>query len=566
MDRRQFLSLEMPPAKLKQDFSHVERTQSGLNPYSGPWTNAETRHLLKRTMFGATRADVNYFLNQGMQNSVSELLELINHPVYTAPAPPVNNYSNLITDPNCSAGQPWPGTADTSNTSVYTYSSRKRSMKSWWVSQMLNQPRSIREKMVLFWSNHFVIEFDSVTVSTYVYKYNELLREYALGNFKEFVKQITINSAMLKYLNGEKNTATAPNENYGRELQELFTIGKDANGNPFYTEDDVKAAARVLTGWRNDLVSGTTSANGFNSYFDPSRHDIIDKQFSSFYNNTVITGQSGAGAISELDDLLDMIFSKDELSLFICRKLYRYFIYYEIDASTEQNVIVPLAAIFRSNNFEIVPVLQALFSSEHFFDVLNQGCLIKNPLDFSVGFCREFGVVFPDASNLSGQYGCWDKVRTSSSAMQQDLGDPPNVAGWASYYQEPSYHEMWINSDSLPKRNQFSDRMASNGYTSYGGSISMDVVGYTETLTNPSDPLTLIEEVLALHYCIDVSQNVRNYLLSILLSGQATNAYWTNAWDDYIGDPTNTGYYNIVKSRLQQFYTYLMDLSEYQLS
>ena len=566
MDRRQFLSLEKPPVKLKQDFSHVARTQSGINPYSGSWTINETRHLLKRTMFGASRDDVNYFLARGMHNSVSELLELINHPSYTPLSPPVNNYSNLITDPNCAAGLPWPGTADTNNGTVYTYSSRKRSMKSWWTAQMLNQPRSLREKMVLFWSNHFVIEFDTVSVSTYIYKYNELLRLYALGNFKEFVKQITLNSAMLKYLNGEKNTATAPNENYGRELQELFTIGKDATGNPPYTEDDVKAAARVLTGWRNDLVAGTTSANGFNSYFDPAKHDTADKQFSAFYNYTLISGLSGTGAVSELDDLLNMIFAKDEVSLFICRKLYRYFVYYEIDAATEQNVIVPLAAVFRSNNYEIVPVLDVLFRSEHFFDVLNQGCLIKNPIDFSVGFCREFNVVFPDSSNLSGQYGCWDKVRSAASGMQQDVGDPPNVAGWIPYYQEPSYHEIWINSDTLPKRNQYTDRMASYGYTNYGGTILFDVVAYTETLTNASDPLTLIEEVLALHYCIDVSQNLRNYLLSILLSGQTSNSYWSDAWDDYISDPTNTSYYNIVKTRLRQFYSYLMDLSEYQLS
>ncbi|HRH66277.1 MAG TPA: DUF1800 domain-containing protein [Bacteroidia bacterium] len=566
MDRRQFLSLEKPPVKLKQDFSHVARTQSGINPYSGPWTISEVRHLLKRTMFGSTRDDINYFTGQGMQSAIEELMEIINHPPYTAPVPPVNNYDNLVSDPNCPAGMPWAGTADTNNGTIYTYTSRKRSLKSWWISQMLIQPRSIREKMVLFWSNHFVIELDTVTVSTYVYKYNELLREYALGNFKEFVKQITMNSAMLKYLNGERNTATAPNENYGRELQELFTIGKDATGNPPYTEDDVKAAARVLTGWRNDLVGGTTSANGFNSYFDPNKHDTADKLFSAFYNNTVITGQSGSGAVAELDQLLDMIFSKDEVSLFICRKLYRFFVYYDIDATTEQNVIVPLAAILRSNNYEILPVLQTLFSSEHFYDVLNQGCMIKNPIDFTVSLCREFGVVFPDGSNLAGQYGCWDKVRSTASGMQQDIGDPPNVAGWSPYYQEPSYHEIWINSDTLPKRNQFTDRMISYGYTSYGGTIVLDVVAYTETLTNPLDPVTLIEEVLALHYCIDVSQNLRNYLLSILLSGQSSNSYWTNAWDDYTGDPTNTTYYNIVKTRLKQFYGYIMDLSEYQLS
>ncbi|MBL0102581.1 MAG: hypothetical protein IPP51_01680 [Bacteroidetes bacterium] len=118
--------------------------------------------------------------------------------------------------------------------------------------------------------------------------------------------------------------------------------------------------------------------------------------------------------------------------------------------------------------------------------------------------------------------------------MQMDAGDPPNVAGWPAYYQEPAYHEMWINSDSLPKRNYFTDRMATNGYTAYGATLLFDTVAYTETLTNPSDPVLLIDEVLSLHYSIDVSVNVRNYLMDILLSGQASYSYWTNAWNDYI--------------------------------
>ena len=420
--------------------------------------------------------------------------------------------------------------------------------------------------MVLFYSNHFVIEFDMVTVSTYVYKYNELLRNFALGNFKALTKEITINSAMLKYLNGDKNTNTAPNENYGRELQELFTVGKDATGLPPYTEDDVQAAARVLTGWKNDLVGGLTSANGFNSYFEPTKHDVNDKLFSSFYGGVTITGQSGMNGALEMDDLMNMIFAKDEVALNICRRLYRFFVYYEIDAATEANVIVPLAQIFRTNNYEIVPTLSALLKSEHFFDVLNRGCVIKSPIDFTVGMSREFDVAFPDSSNLAGQYSAWDRLRTQASSMSQDAGDPPSVAGWQAYYQQPSYHEMWINSDSLPKRNQFTDRMCSNGYTSNGATLIFDPVIFTTTLTTPGDPLLLIDEVLSLLYSIDVSQTLKDYLLTILLSGQTANYYWTNAWDDYMGDPTNTSYLMIVQSRLQSFYRYIMDLSEYQLS
>src|SRR5205085_8302706 len=132
-------------------------------------------------------------------------------------------------------------------------------------------------------------------------------------------------------------------------------VGKDANGNPQYTEDDVKEAARALTGWRNDLV-GTTSANGYNSLFQSNRHDTNNKVFSSWYGNATITGQSGTAGANELDDLMNIIFQRTEVAEFICRKLYRWFVYYEIDAATETNVIQPLAVIFRSNNYDIIPV------------------------------------------------------------------------------------------------------------------------------------------------------------------------------------------------------------------
>ena len=565
MERRKLLS-ETPLTKpQRQRFDSVARTMSGLVPYTGSWTISEVKHLLKRTMFGSTKADINAFLALGMSDSVDTLIELMNHPVYTPPPFPVNNYDNLLTDPQCTAGLPWPFTPDTNNVTIYTYFYRMKSLKAWWISQMLNQPRSLREKMALFWSNHFVVEFDIIDSSTYIYKYNALLREYSLGNFKEFTKQITLNCAMLKYLNGDKNTATAPNENYARELQELFTIGKDSMGNPYYTEDDVREAARVLTGWRLDLTNGG-SANGYNSFFLSNKHDTGNKQFSSFYGNAVITGQSGTAGANEIDDLMDMIFARNEVAEFICRKLYRWFVYYEIDSATETNVIQPLANIFRTNNYEIAPVLSTLFKSEHFFDVLNRACLIKAPVDLNVGLAREFGVVFPDNTDVIAQYASWDKLRSQASNFQLNIGDPPNVAGFQAYYQEPSYHELWINSDTLPKRNQFTDRMATNGFTNYGQTILIDVVGYTETLTNPSDPIALIDEVLSFHYALDSTPLLEAYLLSILLSGQTSNYYWTNAWDDYISDPTNTAYLNIVKSRLQNFYKYIMDLSEYQLS
>jgi uncharacterized protein (DUF1800 family) len=262
---------------------------------------------------------------------------------------------------------------------------------------------------------------------------------------------------MLVYLNGQYNTLTAPDENYAREIQELFCCGKGPDS--LYTEADVKAAAKVLTGWRNNATT-------LSSYFTASRHDATNKTFSSFYNNTVITGRNTAtGGEQELDDLLNMIFANQEVAKYMCRRLYRWFVYYDIDDTVEQNVITPLANVFRSSNYEILPVLDMLLKSEHFFDVLSRGCVIKSPAELVIGFCRESEIVFQPDTDYVTNYGFYNYMVSWLSNMQQNIGDPPDVSGWKAYYQEPQFNEIWINSDTLPKRNQFTDTMLVSGYT-----------------------------------------------------------------------------------------------------
>lgn len=551
MDRRELFNV-FQAKSLGQDFSHIDRTMSGLTPYSGPWGTKEITHLLKRTLFGATIADVNYFKTKTLAQAVDELMTAA-----PPPAPPINNYNDNTPDPDVPAGETWVNAAHSKTGNINNL--RSASLISWWTGLQINQNRSITEKMVLFWHNHFVTQRPNVNPASYQYKYNALIRTHALGNFKDFVKQITVNPAMLVYLNGNANVKNAPDENYARELQELFTLGKGPGSN--YTEDDVKAAAKVLTGYKDDLP---TAAYLFNA----NKHDATDKQFSSFYNNTVIKGLAGTDGEKELDALLGMIFKQDEVALFICRKLYRFFVYYTIDAATEANVITPMATIFRNNKYDIKPVLIALFSSEHFFDVLNRGCVIKSPIDFVIGLCKEYNVIFPDSkTSYVEAYALWALIYTISRDTNQELGNPPNVAGWPAYYQEPQYHELWINSDTLPKRNKFSDNMIGNGYTKSGKKIVIDPIAFAATLSDPRNPNTLINDSLNLLYMIDVSQATKDYLkMQVLLSGQTNDQYWTTAWDNYIGDPNNNSYKNIVLTRLKALYRYMMDLSEYQLS
>ncbi len=552
MDRRDFLAASRRKEPRPAPPAAPYRTLSGLNPYSGPWTRNEVQHLLKRTMFGSRKADIDYFIGRTMDQAVDELL----NPTAPLPSPPVNDYSPNTADPNVPAGTTWVNnpTSDGTLNSV-----RRNSFKKWWTGRMINQDRSIRERLTLFWADHFGTETVTVGISHFVYHHHALLRQNALGNFKQLIKSVTIDAGMLRYLNGYLNTNTAPDENYARELQELFTLGKGPT--VLYTEDDVKRAARVLTGWR---INGST----FTVFWDATKHDTTNKQFSSYYNNTLIAGRTGASGALETDDLINMIFSKDEVSKYICRCLYRWFIYYKIDAAAETNVIEPLATIFRNNNYEIKPVLSTLLKSEHFFDVLNQGSHIKSPVDHVISCLREFNVVFPDPVTLyADAYGMWNYVRGWLTSMNQDIGDPPDVSGWPAYYQAPQFHELWINSDTLPKRNQFTDIMITNGYTRNGRKIIIDAVGFTQTLSNPGDPNALIDDALSILYRVPLSATAKQQMKEqILLSNQSQDYYWTNAWSAYIANPTDQATFNIVNTRLKSLYQFLMNLAEYQLS
>lgn len=520
---------------------------SGLAPYQGTWGKVELTHLLRRTLFGVTKADLNAFAGMTMDQVVDSLLA---PPV--PPSPPINNYNSAnYTDPYVPLGQTWVGAMPDPLKDFL----KRNCLRTWWVQVLLNQNRSIQEKMTLFWQNHLVTNYSDVGVSWASYTTNALLRAAALGNFKQMVKDITKDVGMLKYLNGYQNNKNNPDENYGRELQELFTLGANSG----YTEDDVKAAAKVLTGYRIDTTNQTY-------YFDSTKHETADKQFSSFYNNTIITGLSGAAGEQELDTLMDMIFAKDEVALFMCRNLYRFFVYYEIDNDIETNVIIPLADTFRNNNYDILPVMAQLLKSEHFFDVANRSCLIKSPVDFAVGLCRQMLVVFPDNTDVVLQAKHYDYISSQLIIMQQSPAEPPSVAGWQAYYQEPAFHEMWINSVTYPARVAFADKLITTGYTSGGYKLIFDIIGFTQSLDDAYDPNNLVAEAATLLHGIDVSQTVKDFMKGILLSGQSTDAYWTSAWDNYIQNPTDMAYYQEVYNRLQALYKYMLDTPEHQLS
>ena len=539
----------------------VPRSAAGIEPYAGPWGPAQIRHLLRRTTFGASPQQV-AALSATSAADVVELL-LADHPL---PDPPVNSNVN---DTGAPLGQTWINAA----TSDFN-ASRHNGMRSWWIARMLDQGVSLREKMTLFWHNHFATESAVIGDARHTWRNHDLLRRRSLGNFRTLVKEVTIDGAMLRYLNGDTNTATNPNENYARELQELFTIGKGPEIGPGnytnYTEQDVQQAARVLSGWRENSTT-------FISYFTASRHAQGNKQFSAAYGNTVVVGQAGTAGANEIDDLLAMIFAQDEVAKFICRKLYRWFVYYVIDAAAEANVIVPLAQVFRSGGYEIKPVLRALFRSAHFFDPVNLGCVIKNPLDLTAGTARTFNVAYPvvnlpDTTNLTAQYNHWRYLSTQATGMQQEMLDPPNVAGWPAYYQDPLFHEMWINSDTLANRREFTDILsgiAGNnpnfpGYRQNGFSQVIDPVAFANQVSDPSNPNVLIAEWAEFLYPVAITAAQSDFLKEALLPG-LPDYEWTVEWLQYVEDPGDAGKAAAITTKLRELLSVMLAMPEYQL-
>jgi uncharacterized protein (DUF1800 family) len=518
-------------------------------PYTGPFGKPQLIHLLRRTMFGLKKADITHFTGQSMNDVVSALL--------TAPTPtsPLNHYNTTTTpaDPDSAYGTTWVN-APFNNTYNYV---RQQSFLGWWLGAMAYQERSIMGKMTLFWYNHLPVSFfNGIDRAHEAFRYIRHIQTYALGNFKEFIKVNATTYAMLDYLDGNLNRRTAPNENYARELQELFTVGKDLD--PHYSEADVQAAAKVLTGWRYD---NTTLVPSFNA----NDHDTGNKTFSGFYGNTVITGRSGATAGElELTDLMNMIFAHPEVARFIVRKIYRYFVYYDITADVETNVIVPLADTFRSSGYDTTAVMRALLTSAHFYDTARTGCLIKSPLDYIVGMVRTFNVAtFSDATNHYNVYRQYIDLYNACVDNRMRINQSPNVAGWPAYYTAPTYHELWINADTLRKRKEFTDKMTTgNGYYS---SYKINALTFTATLSNPANPNALIDEVLELAHPLVSDATIKTALKNILLSNQANDDYWTQAWNNYVGAPTNTGFANTARTRLQLFYQAVLNMAEFDL-
>jgi len=534
------------------------RTSTGIESFSAEWNEMTAGHLLSRTIFGPKRSEI-------LSSASSSLDAVLTQLLTSQPAPPIPP------DP-IAAGRDWtvlPYSDISENGGKYV-----SAVKQWWMGLMVTQGISITENMTLFWHNFFATQAETVNDARYLYKQNALFRQYALGNIKELVKAVTIDPAMLIYLNGYLNRIPTPDENYARELQELFTIGKGPQAGEGdytnYTEQDVKAAARVLTGWTVRSSSAPPAPT-----FAQRNHDKESKQFSSAYQNAAIDvtlkSDGTTDGYQEISDLVEMIFRQPATAKCFCRKLYRWFVYYDIDEGVEQNVIAPLADIMIQNNFEVKPALDALFRSAHFFDMNNVGCVIKNPAEIIAGTLRKFNFLLPDSSAPEFMQLMSSFVNTSRN-LQMDLLDPPNVAGWPAYHQFPDFHEIWINTTTLPTRGKFTDSLL-NGIRPSGSSTSykLEPIAYAATLSNPGDPFTLVDDIAAdllppIQNGAPVTSEQRDYLMYSVMGLVRSDEYeWTANWNAAVQNPPDENAVKEVTNKLKVLLRFVMRMPEFQL-
>jgi uncharacterized protein (DUF1800 family) len=391
----------------------------------------DARHLLARTGFGPTDAEIGAYAAMTREAAADNLLHGAQSVATLQPPASVTDTSPLR-PPRGDA------TAEERKTFVRTQVREGLELRAWWISEMAVTRSPLTERMTLFWHNHFVSAQPKVRTTRLMYWQNATLRANALGNFGTLLHAIAKDPAMLVYLDGVRSRKGTPNENFAREVMELFTLGEG-----HYTEQDVKEAARAFTGWSLDRETGRY-------VFRPALHD---------YGMKTVLGKSGR---FDGDDVLDILLARPETAEHVTTKLWREFVAPDVDAAEVQRI----AARFRESHYDIRVALKEILTSDAFYASEHRGVLVKSPVELVVGTLRVF--------ELHPQQPL--PFAVAAAGMGENLFSPPNVKGWPG-------GDVWINTTTLLARKQFVDRimraddamsMAARSRSEAGGADAMN--------------------------------------------------------------------------------------------
>nr|WP_084161738.1 DUF1800 domain-containing protein [Paraburkholderia bannensis] len=392
---------------------HIHRHRAASAPVATDQADADlldaddATHLLIRTGFAPAPADVAPYVGLTKAAAVERVLSTARTdavtplPAWTNDTPLTRAERNALTQDQRRDEQ------------------RKRSqdyddLRAWWMREILTTPSPLTERMTLFWHNHFTSGQDKVPEPQLMAQQNALLRRHALGSFAAMLHDVAKDPAMLLYLDGASNRKGKPNENFAREVMELFTLGEGQ-----YTQRDVSEAARAYTGWGVDP--------------DTWRFDWRVQQ----HDDGIKTILGHAGAFDG-DAVLDILLSQAQTAQFVSAKLWREF----VSDTPDQAQLDSVASHFRASGYDIKAALRALLVAPAFWDERNRGVLVSSPVEFIAGTVRRFDVTYASTAQFA---------RTSAS-LGENLFYPPNVKGWPG-------GATWINSSTLLARKQFVEQL-----------------------------------------------------------------------------------------------------------
>lgn len=390
-----------------------------------PWNLRAAAHLYRRAGFGATKDELAAAVDAGPARAVDELME-------QSRREPEGFLSEIETLANASLA-----------------TGNAKNLSAWWAHRMLATPAQLLEKTTLFWHGHFATSAAKVEDPELMLTQNNLLRRFALGDFRELVLGISRDPAMLVYLDSATNRKAHPNENYAREIMELFCLGE---GN--YTENDIRELARCFTGWEIKR-----SKFRFNRY----QHDTGTK---------IVLGESGRlGG----EDGVRIVLQQESAPQFIARKLFRFFVMDEPRPSAE--LLAPLAKQLRENDLNIAPVIRRILSSNLFYSRQAIGRKVRSPVELAVGFLR----------SLEGSTNAFE-LAASVEQIGQGLFYPPSVKGWDG-------GRTWINSSTLLGRSNLIRNLVEHEKTRFGRTTLVEYMR-AQGAKSATAMVQLLEELL----------------------------------------------------------------------
>jgi uncharacterized protein (DUF1800 family) len=572
---------------------------ASLDPYSGVLGSRLAKHLLRRATFNISKERIEEFSNYTVDQAISQLLS----PSEKYLNQPIHYVSGDLTQPS-----PWINDDDVygaANENNDSGAQRQNNfLDGWWMDEA-RRDTSLRSKMTYFLFTNLTAPQKDNGKSSYYYDYLMLLEHFCLSDWKELIFQVSINPRMLEFLNNDLNTQGLVNENYARELLELYTIGVgkpiyiDNNGNVAFEGDplnysetiDIPEVARILTGWRFDKnnrpgmpLNGTANGNLPTGYASPSEHDFKGKQLSAYFDNYQIESwktfgrsdsEKKAQMEAELRGLIDKILEQDETAKYVCRKLYRFFVSRYISTEIEADIIVPLAATFRAN-YNLTEVITQLLKSKHFYDADDTnssdeiiGGLIKSPLELLLQTITLLNFPVPDPiADGELHYKVFYEntiikkfLDISAQPIFGDTNTPP--AGFPAHYSSPNFDKSWFNSSTIIPRYNICKIVFFKGNFNFNPADFISAV-----VPNPSDPEEIVNVLTDMMFPETPSQERKQYFIdtflfdegTLLWGGSTKYYYWEDLWGDYL----NGKNVNTVKNLLKSLIEALIWSQEYQ--